>query len=103
MRPLASSVCFPALRAVTPRASPAQRAGAAALFDHLAVIGRATDAVVARGIKPQGAAATLFDRAPGVATARGHAIAPGAVVAKGATAHLWKGLHRLLGKNKGHR
>ena len=86
-----------ALDAVTSGAVVPQRAGVSRFLDRLAVIGRATDAVVAGGLKTQGAAATLLKRAPGVATARGHAIAPGAVVPERATTNLWEGLHGLLG------
>jgi hypothetical protein len=86
-----------ALEAVTPGAVVTQRAGVPRFLDRLAVTGGATDAVVAGGIKTQGAATALLDRAAGVATARRNAVAPGAVVAERATAHLRKGLHRLLG------
>ena len=58
-----------ALGAVIASACPTQRTGAAFLLDYLAVIGGATDAVVAGGIKAQGAATALLDRAAGVAAA----------------------------------
>ena len=51
----------PALCAVAPRAVVTQRTGVAHFLYHLAVVGGATDAVVAGGIKTQGAAAALLD------------------------------------------